>query len=280
MVILKQLPPNRNKVRAYKNLSIDSIIKLHPEKTLSETTVNLHIERVSACFLFAIKEGLAGFNPFDDLKIKKKTRPDQEREEFAEADIAALFDSNNFKPSRKHPSRWIIMKIAALSGMRLEEICQLNQNDVKIVDDVWCFDINDAGQKKLKNRSAHRLVPIHSKILTSTLQDLTFLDYVGQCQGGRLFPDLKRANGKLGHHYSKWFGRYKKKCGIVGAKSLHSFRHSAASIWKRASIDVNKSAAILGHSVEGQTYGRYGKGYTAKQLKEVIELIDFGSYIP
>jgi integrase len=153
----------------------------------------------------------------------------------------------------------------------MEEICQLEYDDVKKIDNVWCFDINDNGEKKLKNKTAHRLVPVHSALIRKG-----FLQFVETRQGAQLFHDLKRANGKLGHHFSKWFARYRIKCGITDpGKTFHSFRHNAATKWKQASVPVTKAAAIMGHTVEGQTYGRYGKAFEVDQLKEVIEMLDF-----
>lgn len=89
--ILKQLPPNRKKLPAYRDLSIALIIELKPSNTLATTTVKLHIERARALFEFGKKEQLCTFNPFDDLKPKKERRPDQERKVFDDEDIRALF---------------------------------------------------------------------------------------------------------------------------------------------------------------------------------------------
>ncbi len=276
VAILKQLPPNRNKLPAYRDLSIASIIELQPSKTLSNTTVKLHIERVSALFEFGKKEQMCSFNPFESLKPKKQRRPDEERKIFNDADLRALFFPENKRTKPGYPSRLWIPLISVYSGMRLEEIAQLDSSDIQSIDGVPCFDINNAGGKKLKNLSANRIVPIHSSLIQKG-----FIEYVDGKSVGKLFPELKEGNGKLGHYFSKWFGRYKKKIGInEKGKTFHSFRHNVATQLKHADVDVTKAAAILGHTVSGQSYGRYGKGYTAKQLKAVIEIINYGEAIP
>ena len=88
---LKQLPPNRNKLSAYRSLSIAAIIELKPPKTLSNTTVKLHINRAKALFGFGKDEQLCTLNPFERIKIKNKLRPDQERKIFEPEDLKALW---------------------------------------------------------------------------------------------------------------------------------------------------------------------------------------------
>jgi integrase len=273
--ILKQLPPNRKKKPAYKDLSIASIIELKPSNTLATTTVKLHIERARALFEFGKKEQLCTFNPFDDLKPKRERRPDQERKVFDDEDIKALFVPEDKRTKDGYPSRLWIPLISAYSGMRLEEIAQLDSSDIHTVEGIPCFDINDSGGKKLKNLSANRVVPIHSKLLAKG-----FLNFVASQGTGRIFSELRIGNGKYGHHFSKWFGRYRNKVGISEkGKTFHSFRHNVATQLKHADVDVTKAASVLGHTVNGQSYGRYGKGYTVEQLKAVIEIIDYGSCI-
>lgn len=273
--ILKQLPPNRNKSKPYRDLSITAIIQLKPEKVMSVTTVRLYVERITALFDFAIKEQHTEYNPFSGLKPKKKTRPDQERKQFTSSDLAALFSPKHFQPEPGKPSRSWIPIIAVYTGMRLEEICQLRTQDIQYPDGIPCFDINDYGNKKLKNKTAVRTIPIHSNLIK-----LGFINFASK-QQGRLFPDLTKANGKRGHHFSKWFRRYREQCGVTEpGKTFHSFRHTVATQFKQAGIDVTMAAAILGHTVNGETYGRYGKEYRPEQLQEVIEVIDYGNAVP
>ena len=218
---LKQLPPNRNKSKQFRDLSIAAIIQLKPEKVMSVTTVRLHIERVTALFDFAIREQYTDYNPFTGLKPKKQTRPDQERKQFTSSDLAALFNPEHFKLEPGKPSRYWIPLIAAYTGLRLEEICQLRTEDIQHPDGIPSIDINDDGDKLLKNRTAARSVPIHPRLI-----DLGFIDFASK-QQGELFPELVKANGKRGHHFSKWFKRYREQCGITEpGKTFHSFRHT------------------------------------------------------
>ncbi len=271
---LKQLPPNRNKSPQFKGKTIGQILQMKPEP-MSTTTARLYIERMSTLFDFAIKERHTDYNPYQGLKPKKATRPDQERKQFTSSDLAALFSPDNFKLVTDKPSRYWIPLLATYTGMRLEEICQLQTQDIQYPDNVPCIDINDAGDKQLKNTTATRVVPIHHSLIK-----LGFIKFASK-QQGRLFPELTKANGKRGHHFSKWFARYRKQCDITEpGKTFHSFRHTVATAFKQADVEETKAAAILGHTVNGETYGRYGKEYRPEQLRQVIEMIDYSNAVP
>lgn len=82
--------------------------------------------------------------------------------------------------------------------MRLEEIAQLFCKDIyqDKESSLWVIDVNDIGQdelglgKSLKNKNAHRRIPIHQ-----TLIELGLLEYraqVAKAKHIRLFPELKR----------------------------------------------------------------------------------------
>ena len=267
--IIKRLPANREK--KYPGKSIREILAIDPApEPLATRTARLYIERASALFTYAIQETYTDFNPFTALKPKQPTRPQDERKIFTNEEIAALFSPNNLKYDHRKPSRYWIPLIAAYTGMRLEEICQLETTDIQHLDGIPCISINDTGGKQLKNQTAARLVPIHTRLIR-----LGFIDFASQ-QQGRLFPELTKINGKRGHSFSKWFARYRKQCGITGrGKTFHSFRHTVATLFKRADIEETKAAAILGHTINGETYGRYGKEYRPEQLRAVIEVISY-----
>lgn len=146
-------------------------------------------------FEFGKKEQLCTFNPFDDLKPKKERRPDQERKVFDDEDIRALFIPEDSRTKVGYPSRLWIPLISTYSGMRLEEIAQLDPSDIQTVDGILCFDINNSGGKKLKNLSANRVVPIHSNLLAKG-----FLEFVANQGTGNIFSELKKGNGKYGRY--------------------------------------------------------------------------------
>ena len=89
------------------------------------------------------------------------------------------------------------MLISLLSGMRLEEACQMECADIIVVDGISCIDINESGDKKLKTPASKRLIPVHS-ILLDHFDFLGFVDRQRRTSV-RLFPALKSINGSFGH---------------------------------------------------------------------------------
>jgi len=76
------------------------------------------------------------------------------------------------------------------SGVRLREICRLRVEDIAPVDGILYFDINPEGDKRLKNETGKRKIPVHPK-----LQGFGLWQYLEElkkkkCDG--LFPLLQQ----------------------------------------------------------------------------------------
>jgi integrase len=255
-------------------MSVDEVIASKPKKTLTVTTINKYIRRLSGFFNYAVRNGYMLVNPAEGMKIKTQQRADQEREAYTIEDLQKLFDADGFKRGKHSYCRWAPL-IALYSGCRLEEICQLHLDDIRQEEGVWVFDINDKNEKRLKTRSSARLVPIHLRLI-----DLGLLEYVEKLRASgenRLFPELRQRRDGYGQTVSKWFQRYKKICGISEGKTFHSFRHTFITHLKHKQVDPFMIHELDGHTIESETMGRYGKRYTPEiLLREAIEKIDYG----
>ena len=121
------------------------------------------------------------------------------------------------------PERYWATVIAAHSGARLNEICQLNVSDIQLQEDIWVMNlIGDSEDKSITTQASNRVVPIHPKLL-----ELGFLDYVqqvSQFSNKKLFPNLKKMlSTGYGTLISRWFDSYLRKLGIKKkGKNFHS----------------------------------------------------------
>ncbi|WP_169309258.1 site-specific integrase [Desulforhopalus sp. IMCC35007] len=272
---LMQLPPNLNKGSKYEGKTVAEIIGTQPEKTITANTINKYIRRLSGLFNYAVRNGYMQSNPAEGLQIKRQKRADQERQEYTGEDLQNLFGSQEYMEGKhRHSYAYWTPLIALYSGCRLEEICQLHLEDIRQEQGVWVFDINDKGEKRLKNRSSERLIPIHPHLV-----ELGILEHVNSLVDkgeGRLFPELQKRRDGYGQTVSKWFQRYKKRCGIKGCKTFHSFRHTFITHLKHKQVDPYMIHEIDGHAVDSETMGRYGKRYTpAILLENAISLINY-----
>jgi integrase len=273
---LMKLPPNLNKLSKFKDKSIAQILAMKHDQTISVNTINKYLRRLSGLFNYAVQHGYMANNPAEGMQIRQQKRPDEEREAYTKEDLHKLFHSEEYRNGTHRQSYGFWTPLIALySGCRLEEICQLHLDDIRQEQGVWVFDINDKKEKRLKTLSSRRLVPIHPKLI-----ELGLLEYVEKLKAKgetRLFPELSQRRDGYGQTVSKWFARYKKRCGIEEGKNFHSFRHTFITHLKHKQVDPFMIHELDGHAIDSQTMGRYGKRYTPDiLLREAVGKIDYG----
>ena len=174
------------------------------------------------------------------------------------------------------PERYWIPLIGLYSGMRLGEVCGLHIEDVKQVDGVWCFDVNEEGDRRLKNLSSNRLVPVHPQLIERGL--LGLVDTLRGEESVRLWPNLvRREIDGYCHALGNWYGRFNRKHVTDDPlKTYHSLRHSFADSLKQLGVQESLISELMGHANSSITTGRYGKRYQAKVLLEVVSRLDYG----
>lgn len=282
---LLKLPKNMDKSPLYRSKTIEEIIGMKPKDILSVRTVNKKLGLISSLFLFGKRHGYVKENYFEGLCLKETGKASERRDAFDNSDLEKLFSSPIF--TGKKPDKlfqyWLPL-LGLYTGARLEELCQLYLEDIRKEKDVWVFDINSkkdtslGNDKHLKNDHSVRLIPIHSKLI-----ELGFLNYVESLRVEkveRVFPGLSKTQNKYGHAPSKWFGTYRKKCGVnEESKVFHSFRHTVLNLLKQNGIDIKQVEAISGHGDESMAFGTYGKAYGVSVLKGVIEILDFNEVL-
>lgn len=276
---LMRLPPNMKKSPEYRDLSPHEILELDIEKTLSTTTINKHLRRVSALLSYAEDNGYIPRKPTVG-KLPEGKREDEYRAEFDDQDLKKLLCSPMYlEDKHRHSYAFWMPLLALFTGCRMEELAQLHLDDFREMDGVWVIDVNDKGEKKVKTPSSVRLVPIHPFLLND-LACLAYVESLRTKDETRLFPELTRRRDGYGQTVTKWFTRYKISCGIDGEggkKVFHSFRHTFVNRLKQ-DISVNDTliSELVGHSVDNITMGRYGKRYRPQILKEAVEKIELG----
>jgi integrase len=271
---LMKLPPNIRKNPEYREKTIQEILAMDISRTMSVTTINKYLDRASTLFKWAFRNGHMDRNPAEGLQLKDKKRDDEYRDAFSSEDLIKLFHSRGFlEDKHRHSYCFWLPIIALFTGMRLNEICQLHLNDFRNEDGIYVIDvIGDEKEKNLKNKTSRRLVPLHN-FLVNELNLLGYVERLRKKGEARLFPELRKRRDGYGHTASKWFARYKERCGMVSGdarKDFHSFRHTVSNTLKQANVEPTQIAELLGHSVDLITVSRYGKRYSPKLLKEQV----------
>jgi len=140
---------------------------------------------------------------------------------------------------------------------------------------VTIIDVHNGGSNKLKNESSARFIPVHSELVRAG-----FLDYVKALKAGPLFPGLVRRESKGGKLGARLGELFRKKLVALKLKRdglcFHSFRHTVATALRRASVLQEDAARVLGHAVEGESYGTYAQaGPELIDVKATVEKIKY-----
>ena len=284
--LLRDLPADYGKAAKYREMAAAEIVGSTKDQDLtrlSPRTVQRHIAALSTLWESVIESGQIGTNIFSGFKFAATKKANEQREMWPEDKLNALFTGPVWagcqSPDRRSKPGKLVIKdekfwlplIALFSGMRQEEICQLQLSDIRQESGIWVFDVNAAADRKVKTGESIRLVPIHS-----TLIKAGFLHYVSDQRAAAqvlLFSQLKRggADQRLGHNFSKWFTRYRREVGLYKPEvNFHSFRHSATTFMQWSGVLEQIIDKVTGHVRQGET-ARYTKNFKIEQLRDAIE---------
>jgi len=253
----------------------EDVIRLRSTLTaegVKERTCNTHLVHLSSLFRWAVRQNMCHRNCAEGLLLTISCRHDSERKRFSTNDLQIIFSTIPLEAGDEC-NVWIPM-IALYSGMRKEEICQLERADVRQEDGVWVFDVNNKGEKDTKTEAGLRLVPIHSK-----LTEMGFLEFCEKRAAGRLAGNLwgflrwrESWSKKWGGQFNNWFA---KNAQTEKGKVFHSFRHTFIDELKQAGKVKEVVSELVGHVVKGETFGRYGKGYSVQMLRMEVENLSY-----
>lgn len=273
---LQRMPSNVSKRPELAGLTFDQLTEVSADfgQVLADETVNGHMTRVSGLFKWAQQKQDYGLtmNPAAGLVLAKPKR--SERLGFRVEQLVALFSHSSWRAREfMHPHYYWLMPMAALSGMRLNELCQLRLVDFDVVDGV---DVIRCAAEGGKTEAATRWVPVHLELARlGLLRQVERLRAAGETQ---LFPELKAGRDGHGQQASKWFQRYRKACGVTGKQVhvFHSFRHGFVTAALKAGVAPHRLASVVGHEAGLVTVDTYGAEAVptaiARQVVEAVKL--------
>jgi integrase len=300
MDTLRWLPPNSTK--RYPNLTAREIAQKTRDagkaSGLSPATVNGYMTKLSALLTWAVNEGFIDRNPAKGLGVVDTTNRKDKRQPFTPKQLQAIFtaplytgcqddDYGYAKPGDARPRRgrfWVPL-IGLFSGMRLNEICQINTEDVRIIDGNLCFvvtaeAIKGTDDKRLKTGSSERVIPVHPTLLAAGFEE--YISEQRRKRNAKLFPELLPA--KTGYYsdvFSKWFRRFLQKAeASAGRTCFHSFRHNFRDALREARVDRELALALGGWAGDNGDMGSesaefYGRGFRASTLLEAISKVRY-----
>lgn len=232
-------------------------------KSLAIVTKRRKLSSGKLYFEFLQEEGLIGentTNPFTGhtLKQRQKEAAKSKRDPFTPAQVENLYAEAIRR--KDHPLADCIL-IAAYTGMRIEELCQLT---------VDCVENQLLKVADAKTAAGHREVPIHEAI-SQRIEQL--------CEASKdnyLIPSTtsnkyeKRSEG-----HGKRFGRMKTALGYGKKHVFHSIRKTVTTMFEHAGISESVAADVIGHDKPTMTYGLYSGGSSLQQRRAAIDTLHY-----
>lgn len=255
-------------------------------------TANKAISAIASLWKWAARKGFTQENIWSGQSLAKpQTTKAEEPRPFTDEEIKTLFSgkvvalSANRKPKLVEPSRLLrdFMSIAALSGMRVEEIARLTVKDIATLPapegtdqkPLTYFDIT-----KAKTKAGERAVPIHSALTEIIARRTTDKEPTDS-----LWPELPEPKPgspiEKSQKVVKEFVTYRRRVEVddreEGARqsriTFHSWRRTFVTKAEQAGQPPHWIEVVVGHKRAGMTLGRYSGGPLAGQLQPVVESV-------
>lgn len=253
--------------------TLDSVRQSHIEQwkktqTCSLTTMKKKLRLLSSCF------GRVGHKVEQDwFKIAVEKTPVRPKRAITKHELGELLRATQSYKKSKDEWKYYLPRIAALTGCRLNEIAQLRVCDVQLGDEPTLSINDDHDDKKLKNSSSKRVLPITIPLL-NLLNELT----VGKGKNEHLFNlPYSKQNGYAGKP-SKYFSELLKLLGIKDV-SFHSLRHYVVTELFNAGVKEELIGSLMGHSVGKLTTGKiYLSGFSYDNKLKALDMISVGFF--
>ncbi|MEQ1540000.1 MAG: site-specific integrase, partial [Sphingorhabdus sp.] len=262
--------------------------------TISIANVNAYLNKLGGVLNWAVDEGYIDKSPAKGLRLTDPVKRRDKRRPFSTDQLRCIFNAPLFTgcvddvygyakvgDARPRRARFWIPLIALFSGLRMNEICQLDTADVKLIDGVHCFVIIEGSvesDKRVKTAASERIVPIHNELIR-----IGFLRFVAdqrKAMEEKLFDELSVGpHGYRSTNFSKWFSRFLHRIGAHAPLTcFHSFRHCFRDALRASRADRDISLALGGWTSgeDGSGIdGIYGDGFRAALLAEGVNRIEY-----
>jgi len=300
--VLSRMPLNRNK--KYKHLSLEKVLTIAAKEelpTMKWATQNSYLGTLKKVLGFSHMEGHLDKNPAEGLVPLASTVSDKyKRSPYTLEHLQRIFtapiftgcldDKSGFNkpgPNILKKSRFWVPLISLFTGMRMNEICQLNLIDVKCTDaGTNYFQISpNTEDQSVKNLPSWRQCPVHPILIRVGF--LTYIDDLRGKEETKVFPDIPLAKG-TGYRsdvFTKRYATFQKGVGIPSKVGIfpneqrftfHSFRHNFRDELRRIEAPIEIVELLGGWSSGGNAVHQdYGKGYTPDHLFKYVKKVGY-----
>jgi len=252
---IAELAPNL-RMRDLDKRQYQTLLNAYAETHEKQTTMDFH-RHLKSALLDAIDEGLLSSDPTRKVIIKGKAPAEKKPKFLSQFQLQALLECL----SLPHEPNWDwFILLMAKTGLRFSEGLALTPNDFDFsaqkikISKTWDYKSASGGFVGTKNESSKRVIQIDS-LLSQQFADLT------AClpQDKPIFVPAC-PNGGYGRVFNSTINdRLERICraASVPVITLHSLRHTHASLLIFAGVSVASIAKRLGHSNVTTTQDTY-----------------------
>ena len=297
--VLRSLP--RNATKRFPKLSprqaSDRARETGDDEVISVANVNVYLGNLSSFLNWAVNEELLVRNSARGLRLHDETAKKDKRLPFSPEQLRTIFNAPLYRgcvdgergyatPGTQRPrnARFWVPLIGLHTGMRLNEICQLDVTDVRPIDGIQCIVVSEASKvgsidKILKTGASQRIIPLHQNLLECGL--LQYVDEQRRAGKTKLFEEIDPgAKGIRAVAFSKWFTQFLRACGAYRERTCyHSFRHNFRDELRAARIDHDVAMALGGWTDgaigRGNASENYGQGPRFHALRDAVCKLTF-----
>jgi integrase len=238
-----------------------------PTTGLSRQTAKRYVSSLSAYWKWLKARGRATINPWLGQELGKKSGRGKAKGRQQWSDDALVKVLTASYTPRYTEILHDVVRLALVTGARLDELCALRPEDVQKREDGWWLTIREG-----KTEAAVRDVPVHERVvhvLNRRKREGQRYLFERLVPGG---PDNKRS-----WNVSKAFGHYTRRLELGEERRVfHALRNTFIEVMEAAEVPESTVKLIVGHARQSMTYGRYSKGQRV-QLRDAINKLHYPS---
>ena len=249
---------NRDITKINKKIVGDYVTSIIQNNNPAAATISNTVSNVGSFFRWAEGRGYIEYNPFSNLKLPKRNKGSQNRKPWSDENILTFLKSELIGANE-----FIATCVALYSGMRLDEICNIQKT---VINDN-CFKVLEG-----KTKASRRKIPIHP-VLKPLVE--RFLDSKEEVY---LIKGIKGGgyDNKRSWNFQKKLGRLRKKIGIPEGVVFHTLRNTFATRMENLGIPRNHISQIMGHEDSNMALDIYSAGLAIEPLVKSMKKLTYG----
>lgn len=234
-----QQSPDWKKISQISKEDLRGYLRYLRAQTYKEASIKRYIATLKAVFCWAYREEIISSNPFDSLdeRIRIPKRLPRALDKGCSETLRKTIDTKNLQNQFDHMSQKTAIHVLLGTGIRVGELSNIKLGDISLSD--RCLVIQGKGNRQ-------RLVYFLSKRLYEAIA--SYLQIRGSVKTNTVNLFITSRGGVLTPEKIRTaLHRITAEAGISRRITPHMLRHTCATHWLEAGLDIRYVQKLLGH---------------------------------